>query len=258
MRTVDSLYRYPVKGLSPEPLASIALTAGRGVARDRELALTNGSWQYDAQTYEPRPKTDFLMLMQHERLATLHTRVDDARNLLTVVAPDGQRIEAQLDDEAALARLAAFVAVHVGTPLPGTPAFVKARAARFTDVSVVSPALMSSISLINLATVRDLAQTIGKPVNPLRFRANIYFDGGRPWEELDWVDRDIQVGPVRMRVALRTRRCAATNVDPETGARDLTIPLALAQNYRHGDLGVYAYVLDDGTIEPAAGVVEPE
>lgn len=247
MRTISDLYRYPVKGLSPERLDAVAMQAAHGFPLDRELALTNGGWNYEPESYEPRPKSDFLMLMQHERLATLRVRVDSASRLITVLGPHGP-LEASLDDEAALDGLAEYIGSQVGKPLPGKPKLVRAQGKRFTDVSVVSPSLMNSISLINLASVRELERVMGKTLNPLRFRANVYFEGESPWEEFAWVDKEIQLGSVRCRIVLRTRRCAATNVDPETGVRDLGVPQALMRHFRHGDLGVYAEVLQDGRL----------
>lgn len=255
MRTVHSLYRYPVKGLSPEPLADVALAAGRGFPGDRELALTNGAWTFDEASYQPRPKMDFLMLMRHESLAALRTRLAGKR--LSVQAPDGSGCEGAIDDPADCARLSDFFAAYLDGKLPGRPTLVKAGAHRFTDVSVVSPTLMQSVSLINLASVRDLGEKLDHTLNPLRFRANIYFDGGAAWEELGWLDREIRIGALRARVVLRTRRCAATNVDPETGARDLGIPQALLKHYRHGDLGVYAELLDGGSLRAGDPVLPP-
>ena len=104
MRTITALYRYPVKGLSPEPLQAVPLQAGLGFPRDREWAVTNGRWTYDAAQYAPRPKTDFLMLMQHEQLAALRTKVSDDGRRLAVQAPDGTALDLALDDEADLAR----------------------------------------------------------------------------------------------------------------------------------------------------------
>ena len=257
MRTIHKLYRYPVKGLSPEPLHTVAMRAGHGFPLDREFALTNGSWVYDAQTYQPRPKSDFLMLMQHERLAALRTQLDAQTERITLLAPDGEQVAAGLDDPTALDRLAAFVGRYAGKALTGTPRLIRSKSARFTDVSVVSPGLMNSISLINLATVRDVARVLEKEVNPLRFRANVYFDGGEPWEELDWLDKEILLGGVRCRVVMRTRRCAATNVDPETGIRDLGIPQTLMRHFRHGDLGVYAEVLGNGGLQPGDALTPP-
>lgn len=252
MRDVRALYRYPIKGLSPELLSEVHLQAGRGFPLDRAFALTNGTWVYDPAAYLPRPKTDFLMLMLYEKLATLRTRVDEESHRLTVQPPHGDGIGAELDDAEALQRVADFVGTTVGDKLPGRPQLVREGSMRFTDVSVVSPTLANAISLVNLATVRDLERIVGRPVNPLRFRANVYFEGASPWEEMDWLGKDIYLGPVRVRVVRRTRRCAATNVDPETGSRDLNIPLALVKHFRHGDLGVYAEVATDGVLRPGA------
>ena len=41
-------------------------------------------------------------------------------------------------------------------------------------------------------------------------------------------------------------RCAATEVDPDTGIRDLPIPRTLMQTYGHADCGVYAEVIEGG------------
>ncbi|MEO8806438.1 MAG: MOSC domain-containing protein [Burkholderiaceae bacterium] len=250
MRTIHSLYRFPVKGLSPEPLKTVAVQAGQGFPRDRELAFTNGRWPYDAAQYTPRPKTDFLMLMQHESLAALRTQVSDDGARLRVQAPDGTVLDLSLDDAADLARAGAFFASYLGGRLEGSPQLVKAGSHRFTDVSVVSSTLMQSVSVINLASVRDLGARMGRELNPLRFRANVYYDGGEPWEELAWIDRELRLGDVPVRAVLRTRRCAATNVDPTTGARDLGIPQALIKNFRHGDMGVYVELLAGGTLRP--------
>ena len=46
----------------------------------------------------------------------------------------------------------------------------------------------------------------------------------------------------------RIERCAATDVDPDTGIRDLTIPRTLMQNFDHTDCGVYAEVMAAGDI----------
>lgn len=258
MRKIQSLYRYPIKGLSPEPLGSVRLQAGQGFPLDRAYAVTNGGWDSDAAAYTPRAKTNFLMLMQHERLALLRTRVDEAARRITVASPaDGKVVEADLDDAIALQGVADFVATHTAQPLPGRARFAQASGQRFTDVSVVSAALMHSVSLINLATVRDLERVLGKPVAPLRFRGNLYFDGGEAWEELGWLDKEIRIGSIRARVVLRTRRCAATNVDPATGVRDLEIPRELARNFGHGDVGMYAELLGGGAVSVGEGLGAP-
>ena len=250
MRTIQALYRYPVKGLSPEPLPSVDVLPGQAFPRDRVWAVTNGRWAYDAAQYTARPKTDFLMLMQHPSLAALRTQVSPDGRRLALHAPDGSQLDVALDDAAERGRAGAFLAAYVGGQQDGAPQLVHAGSHRFTDVSVVSPTLMQSVSLINLASVRDLGARMDAALDPMRFRANVYFDGGEPWEELAWIDRALRLGDVPVRAVLRTRRCAATNANPATGVRDLGVPQALIKNFRHGDMGVYVELLGSGTLRP--------
>ena len=61
------------------------------------------------------------------------------------------------------------------------------------------------VSIIGMASIADLARVVGKPVERLRFRANIYVEGTRAWEEFDWVDREIAIGGVRLKDRKSTR-----------------------------------------------------
>jgi uncharacterized protein YcbX len=45
-----------------------------------------------------------------------------------------------------------------------------------------------------------------------------------------------------------TERCAATNVDPATGARDMDIPAILGRKWSHTDFGIYAKVAVPGAL----------
>jgi uncharacterized protein YcbX len=78
----------------------------------------------------------------------------------------------------------------------------------------------------------------------------VIFQGEAAWEELDWVDRVLRMGSATVRCVRRTRRCAATNVDPATAVRDLEIPATLLRSQGHADLGVYVEVLEPGRIAP--------
>jgi uncharacterized protein YcbX len=99
---------------------------------------------------------------------------------------------------------------------------------------------------------------IGLAVHPLRFRANLYVSGWPPWHEFDLLDRTIAIGNARLRVVKRIVRCAAVNVDPETAARDLSIPQALMRRLGHADCGVYAEVIAGGTIGVGDTIVAEE
>src|SRR5215470_5872952 len=82
--TIRAIYRYPVKGLSAEPLTAAALNPGETLAGDRSYAIENGPSGFDPAAPRYLPKQRFLMLMKNERLARLDTRFDDAAQALVI------------------------------------------------------------------------------------------------------------------------------------------------------------------------------
>src|SRR5205814_9507084 len=83
-QTIAAIYRYPVKGLSPEPLGSVALTLGKCLPQDRRFAIALRSTKFDPERPEWLSKTHFVMLMRDEKLAELQTRFDERTGELTV------------------------------------------------------------------------------------------------------------------------------------------------------------------------------
>src|SRR5450755_1375163 len=116
------------------------------------------------------------------------------------------------------------------------------------------------VSIINLGSIAAIEDMVGQPVHPLRFRANLYVSGWPAWHESELLDRTLGIGPVRLKVVKRIVRCAATNVDPETAARGLTIPHTLMRHLGHNECGIYAEVIAGGSIavDDAIVSVEPQ
>ena len=243
--SVQCIYRYPVKGLSPEALARTTLAPGQTVPADRLYAIENGPSGFDPTAPSYFPKIKFLMLMRNERLAHLDTHLDEASHVLTI--HEGDREVARGDLRTAQGRQAIedFFARFCADELRGPPKVLNAPGHSFSDVA------RKVVSFINLASVASLETLLGVPVDPLRFRANVYVEGWTPWSELDLVGRDLTIGDVRLKVVKRIVRCAATNVDPATGIRDLHIPESLLRALGHMDCGIYAEVITGGEI--AAG-----
>src|SRR5665213_3435033 len=100
MHTVAALYRYPVKGLTPEPLASVALAPGETIPFDRAYAIENGASGFDPAAPRHLPKIAFLMLMRNERLAALRATFDDATRTLTLRQDGAIVAEGCLETEA--------------------------------------------------------------------------------------------------------------------------------------------------------------
>ena len=248
MAAITSLYRFPIKGLSAEPLRAMTLSRDGGLPFDRDLALALGTTTFDPDHPEPLDKGCFLMLRANDALAALSTGFDPDTRRLTVKLAGALVLEADLATERGRAETERFFEDYIGPATKGRPRLVQAENHKFTDGSVVSPAFMRAVSLINLASVRELEGAAGRPVEPLRFRANIYIDGLAPWEEMNWVGREVRIGDVRFRVLERTPRCAAVNVNPGTAERDVNLLKILKQHFGHVDLGVYLEVLEDGTV----------
>jgi uncharacterized protein YcbX len=239
---VASLYRYPVKGLSPEPLQSVALSTGETLPFDRAYAIENGPGRFDPGAPRPLPKINFLMLMRDERLATLETRFEDASETLTILR-DGKRVaRGQLTTALGRRLIEQFIAAYMKTELRGAPRIVHAPGHSFSDVAA------KCVHIVNLASVRELERIVGRAVDPLRFRANVYLDDAEAWAELGWMDREIEIGPAKLAAFARTQRCEATNVDPGTGARDMAIPAHLMRTWGHQDFGIYAKIVTGGEI----------
>ena len=248
MATVESIYRYPVKGLSPEKLNSVRLEPGKTLPADRRYAIENGPSGFDPAAPKYFPKTQFLMLMRNERLAALDTRYHDASHVLTVRGEDRELARGDLSTKEGRLAIEAFFRKFMPAELHGAPKVLQADGHSFSDVAA------KVVSIINLASVATLETVIGAPVHPLRFRANVYVRGWPAWSELDLLGQTISIGRAMLKVTKRIKRCAAINVDPDTGQRDLTIPAVLMQTYDHMDCGIYAQVIEGGEIAPGDAV----
>jgi len=250
MPVLRGIYRYPIKGLSPQPLPGVELEAEKPLSCDRAFAFARPGSPIDPEAPSWGKKGLFVMLMLDEALARVRTHLDVETLLLTVSEGDRPVLSANLGDPAATAEVEAFFHRLVPT-LRARPRLVRARGGHFMDKPD------NVLSLINLATVRSLEERWGYAIDPLRFRANFYIDGAKPWEEFDWIGHDISIGDAQLRVDRRNGRCSATNVNPANGQRDLDLPAALRATFGHKDLGVYLVVRDGGKVVVGDPVTVP-
>ncbi len=245
---VTALYRYPVKGFGPQMLDRVDLVKDETIAFDRAWAIENGPGRFDSQNPKTLPKITFLMLMRNERLAALDTEFDESEQTLTLLRNGRQVARGALNTRTGRQLIEQFIAGYMPEDLRGAPRIVHAPGHSFSDVAE------KCIHIVNLASIRELERTTGKPIDPLRFRANVYVEADKPWIEFGWVGNTVGIGSATLEVCARTDRCDATNVDPQTGARDMAIPATLMRAYGHQDFGVYAIVSGSGTVTPGDSV----
>lgn len=245
-----SLYRYPVKGLSPEPVDRAVLETSGYFPGDRLYAIENGPSGFNPVAPIHQPKVKYLMLMRDEALARLRTRYDDEARTLTIETGDDEQVVADLSTQEGRAAVEDLMRRVFPHTLRGEPRVLEAPVQyRFTDSRI------GFVSLINLASVRAVEDFTGTAVDPLRFRANLYVEGLEPFAELELSGRVLE-GPdgLRLKLTQRTQRCAATNVDPTSGIRDLDIPRTLDARLGHRDCGIYAEVIAGGSLGVGDGL----
>ena len=251
---ITGIYRYPVKGLSPEPLDRAELSPGQTLKSDRRYAIENGPSGFDPAEPKWLSKPHFLMLQRDEWLAPLRTHFDDASHVLSIHRDDAVAAEGDLETPEGRTAIEQFFASRYAGEIKGPPKILTSPGHSFSDVA------RKVVSIINLASVRAIEGMVDHPVHPLRFRANLYVEGWPAWHEFEQLDRTLAIGDVRLKVVKRITRCAAVNVDPDTGARDLSIPNTLMRRLGHADCGIYAEVIDGGSIAAGDTIVmeQPE
>jgi hypothetical protein len=244
---VQAIYRYPVKGLSPQALQRVALKPGETLPADRLYAIENGPSGFDPKAPAYFPKQRFLMLMRNERLASLRTDYDEASHTLVIHWEGREAARGDLRSKDGRLAIEAFFRRFMPAELRGPPKVLfgqtlSGEAHSFSDVA------KKVVSIINLASVAAVENAVAAPVHPLRFRGNLYVAGWPAWHEFDLLEREIVIGSARLKVIKRIVRCAATEVDPDTGIRDLSIPRTLMQSFGHADCGIYAEVAAAGEV----------
>jgi uncharacterized protein YcbX len=243
--SVAALYRHPVKGFTPEPLAAALLQAGAVFPCDRLYAVENGPSGFDAAAPAFLSKQKFAVLAAIPALARARTAYDEATGVLSVEAEGHAPVRADLATAAGRAAFAAWLEGFIPEDDRRGPLRVLEGpgAHRFTDDAA------GAVSLINLASVRDLSERLGREVDPLRFRANVHVEGWPAWAELGLAPgAEVRLGPVEARVVKPIIRCAATHVDPRLGLRDLDVLPALYAQYGHRHCGLYLQVAWGGEV----------
>ncbi len=108
-------------------------------------------------------------------------------------------------------------------------------------------------TILGLGSCERLAEQLGEPVDPRRFRMLFELDGLEPHEEDGWEGRRLQLGTAILVGGGPVPRCAVTTQDPDTGVVSLDTLRAIRElrglrESRYLDLGIYFSVEQPGRV----------
>ena len=234
---ITDILRYPIKSHGREAVARIALTAGQCLPWDRAWAVAHEA--SDADGSEWVPCRNFTRGAKAPGLQAMEASFDEASERVTLRHPQLGELSFHPDTEGG--KLIDWTRPLVPEGRAGSDRVVRAQTRGMTDSD------FASVTLCNMSSHRAVSQKIGCDLSIHRWRGNIWFDGLAPWEEFDWIDREVRIGTAVVIPRDRTTRCLMTHANPETGARDADI-LGTLETWDHRDFSVMAEVVESGSI----------
>ena len=244
---IAQIWRHPIKSHGHEALETVDVSEGRTLPWDRTWAVAHEAAKADGIAWVPCQ--NFSRGSKAPGLMALSAKLDEAQARITLQHPDQGQFSFRPDDPADLQGFLDWT-----RPLVPDDRAQSAKILRVPDRGMTDTDF-PSISLAGLGTLNALSDRVGQPLDPRRFRINFWIDGLKPWEEFNWIGRDIKIDGLLFHVEEPITRCLATTANPETGVRDADILGALDSGWGHRDLGVYLRALDSGKISLGDAVI---
>ena len=240
---VAQIWRHPIKSHGREGLTAVTLEAGRTMPWDRTWAVTHEAAKTDGHDWAPC--ANFSRGAKVPALMAIDAKLDEAAERVTLFHPGHPTTpDVSFHPDTQAARFLDWVRPLMPSDRAASAGIVRVPGRGMTDTD------FPSVSLLNMASLRELAYRMGLPVlSPLRFRGNLWLEGLEAWAEWDWIGREIRLGGTVLRIREPITRCRATEANPETGLRDLPTLATLERHWAHRDFGVYAEVVETGTVE---------
>ncbi len=224
MLSICKLFIYPIKSLKGIPVQS-AFVTDRGLQNDRRWMIVDENNMF--LSLRKFPKMALMKVELNEggmKIISLehtgnefHVQFDLDENSLESVTIWNATVEAKRAGKDADGWFSAMLGVKCKLvympdksmrPVNTTSGF--APEGKFTSFADAYPFLM-----IGQSSMDDLNQRMQLPLTIERFRPNIVFSGGFPYQE-DEIE-DFKIGQIRFTGLENCKRCMVPNVDPEKG-----------------------------------------
>ena len=233
MPKVAALYRYPVKGFTPESVERLTVLPGGRVAGDRVLNFRFADAPV-ADTAWCR-KYHGVVLANTPGLARLNLRFDERRQRLTIYSENKLLADGSLDEAGrghVVDAITGYVLSLDDNPLQGQPERLPLKLVGDGTTPHYQDNEAGQVTLHSRESLASVGVAIGDAnLNELRFRHNIVIDGVAAWEEQSWVGGKLRVGDVAFETVVPKVRCLATHANPLTGERDLQVMQMLVKMF---------------------------
>jgi uncharacterized protein YcbX len=230
---VAALYRYPVKGFTPEECSTLAILDSGHVAGDRVLGIRFANAA--AADHVWGSKHEFVALVNTPGLARLQLRFDHERLRLRASLAGAALFDESLTESgrgAIAAAIERYVLDLAENPLAGQPQRLPLRVVGDGVTPRYQDNAADFVTLHGRESLAALAGAAGVPdLSELRFRSNIAIEGLPAWEEQRWAGKKIRIGEIDFEFARPKARCLATHANPRTGERDLSVMKTLGRIY---------------------------
>ncbi|WP_046243346.1 MOSC domain-containing protein [Hymenobacter terrenus] len=237
--TLTGLYVYPVKSLGGYAVSEAEVTA-RGLRHDRRWLIVDERNRFMTQRQQPELALLLVAPAYNGFLITHRQRPD----LLPLFVPFEATPERTLfvtiwDDMAwawrGTAEADEWLAEALGRPCRLVYMSDMVRRDVEPDLNpegqLVSFADGYPFLLIGEPALADLNTRLAQPVPMNRFRPNLVFDGGVPYDDDNW--ENFQIGAVPFRAVRGCGRCVLTTIDQQTATKSpLGDPLRTLATYR--------------------------
>lgn len=248
MALLTEIWRHPIKSHGREQLARIMLSEGKCMPWDRRWAVAHEMAKIDCDATEWAHCTNFSRGAKAPQLQAITARTDLASQKVTLSHPKLRNLTIDPDSDADALALIQWV-MPISPANRALPArVIRAPGRGMTDTD------FPSISLINMASHRDVSVQVGQKLSHLRWRGNLILENLEPWEEMSWVGKKIRVGLAELEIREAITRCKATTANTETGEIDADTLGALQDGWGHQQIGVYGIVTKTGDIHTGDSV----
>ncbi|MGI8890932.1 MAG: MOSC domain-containing protein [Chthoniobacterales bacterium] len=249
---VESLWRYPVKSMRGERCDAVFI-GFPGVYGDRLFAFHSST---------ARPGLPYLTAREQRRMLCYQPRFREREK--TLAPPNLAAAEKLAPGASPLYADPIDLQVEVETPSGATLAIDDPRLHELLREGVEGEPELTlrrseraltdcrPISLISSQSIQKLGEETAAPLDPRRFRANLYLNltNAEGFAENRFVGRSLRLGSkVTLAILERDPRCMIITLDPETGEKMPAVLKSVAQKHE-GFAGVYAAVLVEGMVQP--------